>query len=368
MRLIDKYIYKEFLTPFFYCFFAFVIIFIIGDLFENLDNFILMKGPKMLIFKYYLFLIPSIFVLTTPLAILLSILYQLGYMSRYNELVALKASGVSFWRVMLPFGFLGVVFGLLLFTVNERMIPDCSRELSYIRELYINKKAVERPREKESIEARNITFFSSLYNVSFYVDKIKGDEAEGLSIREFNTDGSLKKEWYGQKGIWIDSSWWLFDGYIRSYSISGKTNGGMQFFKKQVVSLDIHPSDLLHSKKDAETISNYMDIKELHNYIRRNFSPANLPRELLVDLYEKISIPFTIFIVVIFGVTFGGRISKGGALASVGYSLIFYLAYYGLSSFLLAMGKLGKLLPSLAVWTPHILFGIVSTYLLKKTR
>lgn len=368
MKLIDRYIYKEFLTPFFYCFFAFVIIFIIGDLFENLDNFILMKVPRILVFKYYMFLVPSIFVLTTPLAILLSILYQLGYMSRYNELVALKANGVSFWRIILPFGFIGIMFGILLFTVNERLIPGCSRELSNIREAYIDKKAREGLQDTQSLEGKNITFFSSLYNVSFYVDRIKENEASGISIREFNMDGSLKQEWYGKKGIWIDESWWLFDGYIRNYSISGKTNGGMQFFKKQGVSLDIHPVDLLRSQRDIEIISDYMNIKELYSYIRRNFSPLNLPRELVVDLYKKISIPFTIFIVVIFGVTFGGRISKGGALASVGYSLIYYIAYYGVSSFLLAMGKLGKLIPSLAVWTPHILFGIISGYLLRKSR
>lgn len=369
MKLIDKYIFKEFLIPFFYCFFAFVVIFIIGDLFENLDNFILMKVPWMLVVRYYMLLIPSIFILTTPLAVLLSILYQLGYMSRYNEVVALKASGVSFWRIIVPFGMLGVIFGVLLFTVNEKLVPDCSRGLSSIREAYMNKKAKEGTEEKISTEkGRNITFFSSLYSLSFYVDEIKGTEAKGVSIREFNNDGSLRREWYGEKAVWVDPSWWLFNGYIRNAAINGRSNGGMLFFKKQEISIDISSEDLLRSQKDIETISNYMDVKELYNYIRRNFNPTNLPRELMVDLYKKLSIPFTIFIVTIFGVTFGGRISRGGALASVGYSLIFYMAYYGVSSFLIVMGKLGRIIPSLAVWTPHVLFGIISGYLLKKTR
>lgn len=365
MKIIDRYIFKEFLIPFLYCFSSFVVIFIVGDLFENLDNFILMKVPWILVGKYYLFLIPSIFVLTTPLAVLLAILYQLGYMSRHNELVALKASGVSFWRAVVPFGIVGVSFSILLFIVNERLVPDSSRGLAYITEAYINK---EKSEVSSAETAKNITFFSSLYNLSFYVDKINGLDAEGVSIREFNNDGSLKREWYAEKARWIDSTWWLFNGYIRNTNVPGEADSSMQFFKKKEISIIIRPEDLLASQKDIDTISSYMDVKELYNYVRRNFSPANLPRELLVDLYKKMSIPFTILIVTIFGVTFGGRISKGGALASVGYSLMFYIAYYGVSSFLIAMGKLGKLIPSLAVWTPHILFGIISTYLLRKTR
>lgn len=374
MKLIDKYIFKEFLTPFRYCFFSFVIIFIIGDLFENLDNFIIEKLPWMLVGKYYLYLIPTIFVLTTPLTVLLAILYQLGYMSKHNEIVALKASGVSFWRVIIPFGIVGIIVSISLFMVNERLVPKASRELDYIREAYIRKK-----QGPDTIKHENIAFFSSLYNLSFYVDKIytsshsqQGlDTLEGVSIREFYKDGSLKGEWYGKRAVWVDSSWWLFDGYIRRCSVDPKSAGAfgeMQFFKKREIPINIPPSDLICSQKDMATISNYMDIKELYHYLKRNFTADTIPKEILVDLYRKLSIPFTIIVVTILGVTFGGRISKGGALASVGLSLVFYLAYYGVSSFLIAMGKIGRIMPGLAVWTPHILFGIISGYLLKKTR
>lgn len=371
MKLIDKYIFREFLIPFMYCFLAFLLIFIVGDLFENLDTFILQKISWTIVCKYYLFLIPSIFVLTTPLAVLLSILYQLGYMSRHNELVALKASGVSFLRVIIPFVTVGILFSFFLFMANERLVPRCSRGIDQIRNIYLIRDTNKTSRTKvDSDVEKNITFFSSLYNLSFYVDKMSADKktAEGVSIREFNKDGSLRREWYGEKAIWLDSSWWLFNGYIRNFVPDEEKGGRMHFFKKQEAPINIHPQDLLQSQKDIDLISNYMNIKELYYYIKRNFTISTIPRELLVDLYKKLSVPFTILIVTIFGVTFGGRISKGGALSSVGYSLGLYLAYYGISSFLLAMGKLGTILPFLAVWTPHVLFGTISIYLLKRTR
>lgn len=373
MKLIDKYIFKEFLIPFRYCFLSFVIIFIVGDLFENLDNFIIEKVPWILICRYYLYLIPTIFVLTTPLTVLLSILYELGYMSRHNEIVALKASGISFWRIIISLVIIGIIISVLLFIVNEKLVPKASRRIDYIREAYIKK--IQGP---DTVKHENITFFSSLYNISVYVDRIytsghspQGlDTLEGISIREFNKDGSLKREWYAKKAIWVDSSWWLFDGYIRSYMVPSHTKdvSRMQFFKKCHIPVDIFPSDLICSQKDLSTISNYMDVSELYRYLKRNFTPDTIPKEILVDLYKKLSIPFTVIVVTILGISFGGRISSGGALASVGLSLAFYLAYYGINSFFIAMGKVGRLIPGLAVWTPHIIFGILGISLLRKTK
>lgn len=371
MKLIDKYIFKGFLVPFLYCFFAFALIFIVGDLFENLDGFILRKVSWAIVCRYYTFLIPSIFVLTTPLAVLLSILYQLGYMSRHNELVALKASGVSFVRVIIPFLAVGILFSSFLFMVNEKLVPRCSKGIDYIRNTYLTKNTDQISQNKDDKDANEkITYFSSLYNLSFYIDTMSKDRrtAEGVSIREFDKDGILIREWYGEKAVWLDSSWWLFNGYIRNFLPGGENGGRMHFFKKQEAPINIQPQDLLRSQKDIGVLSNYMNFKELYYYIKRNFTISTIPRELLVELYKKLSIPFTMFIVTIFGVTFGGRISKGGALSSVGYSLGLYLAYYGLSSFLIAMGKLGTIVPFLAVWTPHVLFGTISVYLLRRTR
>jgi len=369
MKIINRYIFRECLTPLVYCFSAFIMLFIIGDLFENLDSFIFQKVPMLVILKYYIFFMPNVLILTAPLALLLAILFQLGYMAKHYELVALKASGISFWKIIMPFIIVGIVLGLGLFVTNERIVPPCARRLDNIRESYIEKKKTDNSTVQQSGEDnKNITFFSNKYNLSFYVDKIIHREVEGVSIREFYKDGALKREWFGKKGIWMDGSWWLFDGYIRQYDGTVNGSGKVTFFKKQEVQISIPPADLIRNQKYKESMATYMSFKELYRYINRNFTPNNLPREFIIELYRKLSIPVTIIIVTMFGIAFGARISKGGALVSVGYSLSFYIAYYGITSMLLAFGKLGKLTPSLSVWTPHVLFGILSIYLLKNTK
>ena len=365
MKIIDKYICKEFIIPFSYCFFAFVLLFIIGDLFENLDDFIKQKLPWQIIGKYYLFLIPTIFIWTTPLAVLLSLLYQLGYMSRYNELSALKASGVSFWRIMAPFVIIGIIFTFLMFGVNERLVPRCTAEMDYVRNVYIKKKKDAGGPEK----VKKIIFFSSAYNMSFYIDKIDRtiNEAENISNRKFHDDGTLKMEWYGERGKWLDNSWWLFNGYTRKFDQEGSIAGGVQFFEKKELAVNVPPQDLIYSQSEMMNIGAHMNFQQLRNYMRRNYTKGTLPQDLVVDLYRKLSMPVTVLVVTLFGIAFGARISRGGALASVGASIGFYLVYYGASSFLLALGKLGKLIPALAVWTPHLVFAIIGGFLLKKT-
>jgi len=367
MKIIDKYIYREFLTPFVYCFFAFMLLFIVGDLFENLDDFIQHQAPWMTVARYYLNMTPYIFVWTAPLAVLLSLLYQLGYMSKYNELSALKASGVSFWRISFPFGMIGVVLALALFGINERLVPPCTEEIASIRKEYIEKS------QSGGKELSQVAFFSSANDMSFFINKIFPGEnrAEDISIREFYPDGALKREWYAKNCRWLDDEWWLEDGYVRRLSRSGGFSGGagtIENFKKQRIYVKILPQDIIRTNSEAESIGEQMNYSQLHRYLARTYTQETVPKKLIVDLYRKLSLPATILVVTIFGVAFGSKISKGGALASVGASIGFYLIYYGVSATLLALGKMEKLWPGLAVWTPQVVFAGIGGWLLTRVR
>ena len=369
MKIINKYIYTEFITPFIYCFFSFLLIFIVGNLFENLDDFIQEKAPWGIIAKYYLFLAPSVFIWTVPLAVLLSILYLLGYMSKHNELNALKSSGVSFWRIAVPFGIVGLTLSLTMFAVNEWMVPPCNQELGNIRSSYLQKQQ----QQNDMGDMNHLAFFSSSNDMSFYFDKINlnKNEAQGVSIREFNLDGSLKREWYAKKCCWLDGQWWLLNGYVRRINNTasfGSNVGAIEDFRKQKIPVTLLPKDLIQTQRAHETIGEKLNFTELRRYIQRTYTPQTVPRKLVVDLYRKLSLPITVMVVTIFGVAFGSRISKGGALASVGISIGCYLVYYGFSSFLLALGKMEKILPAIAVWTPQIIFVAIGVWFLKQVR
>ena len=364
MKRFDKYIFKEFFIPFGYCLAAFILLVIIGNLFENFDSFLQKNIPGLIIYKYSLLLIPQAFIWIAPMSVLLSFIYLLGYMNRYNELNILKGIGVSIHRIMAPFLFVGFIVGILVFGVNEYLVPVCSAGVENIRDFYIKKA----PPIGFTKEIDNLSIFNSIYNMSFYIDKLKGKQIQGISIRRFNNAGGLEKEWYAKRAVWIDNNWWLFDGYMRRFNSIGAISGVTQAFKKLRISINISPNDFVYSQKNMGKLGDDMGFCKLHNYIRRNYTRAAVPGVLRIALYNKISLPVTIIVITIFGLGFGMRMSKSGAFGSIGFSIAFYLIYYGLSSMLIAMGRMERLSPVLAVWTPHLVFGAAGMFLITKIR
>ena len=117
MKIIDKYLLRTFMVPLVYCLVGFSMIFVIFDLFDHFSDFMEAKTSLLDILKYYLFILPSILSYIVPISLLLSVLYALSTLTRSNELTAMRASGVSLYRLMLPFMTMGLLFALAVLTV-----------------------------------------------------------------------------------------------------------------------------------------------------------------------------------------------------------------------------------------------------------
>ena len=95
MKIIERYILKEFVISTFYCLVVFIFLYIMGDLFNYIDEMIRNRVQPATILVYYINFIPSIFVEVTPVAVLLSTVYTLSNFNRHNEITALRASGLT---------------------------------------------------------------------------------------------------------------------------------------------------------------------------------------------------------------------------------------------------------------------------------
>ncbi|NLB55678.1 MAG: YjgP/YjgQ family permease [Lentisphaerae bacterium] len=126
MKILDRYILKQYFIPLIFCFVTFMMIFVIFDLFVNLGDFIEKKISFMLIAKYYSFAMPGMLLLITPISLLLAMLYVMYQFSRHNELIAMWSSGISMYRIVTPFVALGLIASLTLTAVNETVTPQTS--------------------------------------------------------------------------------------------------------------------------------------------------------------------------------------------------------------------------------------------------
>src|SRR3989440_12907653 len=109
MRLLDRYVIRNFVQVYFYCIAGFTSIWLIFDVSDNISSFIDNHIGLPLVVRYYATQIPQVFIILLPVALLLSLLFALGRMSRSNEIVSMLTAGISISRVFLPLHAFGVV-------------------------------------------------------------------------------------------------------------------------------------------------------------------------------------------------------------------------------------------------------------------
>lgn len=110
MHILSRYVLRQFLAPLGLGLLSFLVIFIVIDLVDRLGSFIDRDVTFELIVSYYLWYVPYISILVLPMALLLASLFSVGGLVRHNELTAMKATGVSLVRILLPVN----VFALLV--------------------------------------------------------------------------------------------------------------------------------------------------------------------------------------------------------------------------------------------------------------
>ena len=123
MRKISQYVLKEFLSFLGYCILAFAVIFVLINLVENADRFIDKDIGIRLILLYYVFYLPYIIVLTLPVAMLLATMFSLSRLNQDNEITAMKASGISLYRILMPLYILSLFLGIVMIGFAEIVVP-----------------------------------------------------------------------------------------------------------------------------------------------------------------------------------------------------------------------------------------------------
>src|SRR5258707_12820317 len=148
MRLLDRYLLRELLIPLAYCLCGFLIFWVFSDLFSQMAEFQRKKLVAHDIIAYYLVSTPEFLVVVVPIALLLALLYALTNHARHHEITAMRAAGISLWRICAPHLAVGVAASLLLFGFNEWLVPDNINWGNRILRRYVS-KSKDPGKEKE---------------------------------------------------------------------------------------------------------------------------------------------------------------------------------------------------------------------------
>ncbi len=347
MKIIDKYLIKQFLQTILFGLLGFTIIFIVIDAMENLDDFIDQNVAALKILHYYIVFSPEIIKLMTPVAILFAALFTAGKASTNSELTAIKASGVSLFRFMLPFIITTFIISLFSIYFSGYVVPMANKTKLNIEQQYLKKNI--------SFSGSNIFFQDSkqrIISISFFDNNT--NRANRVSIQDFNSEDLKKMKarvdansliYDSTKSIWIANN-----GIKRTFY--GKQQKADYFTKLEITDLNFSPSDLL--KK--QTRPSEMNLSELDDLIKSQKNAGNDPTSTLIEYHSRIAFAMTSVIVVLFGLPISANKRKGGIASQVGLNILVTFLYLVFMKVSQAFGKNGSLNPIITAWFANFLF------------
>ena len=361
MKIIDRYMVRGFLSSFLWCLFVFVIMAVIIDIFSFIDDIVKYKIPLQSVIAFYIYYIPTIFVQIIPMAALLSTIYMLSNLNKNNEIIAMKSSGVSLWRILTPLLVLGFLISAFTFMINDRVIPLTSKVSQMIRreELEKYKAGDKQLKIIENVAVYgtgNRIVFARSYNT---VEKKLSD----IIIHEHDVDENLISKITAKNAIWTGSEWKFLKVIMYKVDNAGKVLGPPVFYNEKIIPLKERPRDFANKELKAD----FMSYKELLSYIG-NFRSADMKitRNLLVDLNYKLAFPFISLIIIMVAAPFALLTMRGGVMIGIGMSIVIGLLYYAVIAISLAFGKAGIFPPVVAAWSGNVIFAGVGIYLLNK--
>ncbi|MBW2619346.1 MAG: LPS export ABC transporter permease LptG [Deltaproteobacteria bacterium] len=358
MNIISRYILREFLKILLMTLLGFVLVFLIVDFLDRIDNFLEVQIPLSRVAYYFLMSVPSVIFHMTPVSVLVAVLISLGLLARNSEIVALKASGVSLYRLAIPIFLSAVLLSLLCFVLSDIIIPRTSAQANAIWNV-----EVEKQQDLSSPVHRDIWFRSEsgLLNLRVY-DRLKRT-MNGVSFYRLNDGFRLVERTEAKSARWVNDRWEFHDGLVKTYLPDGQLS--VRRFKREMINLPEMPDKFTQVTSSAEE----MNFSELSDWIRRMEAEGYDPLRYEVDLHLKLSFPFICAIMALIGLPIAFWKEKGGGIAlgvGVGIGLSFmYIVFLGLSR---SLGYSGLVPPVVAAWMPNLVFTLLGFFLFTNVR
>lgn len=358
MRILDRYLLREFAWPLLYCFDAFAMLMIVIDLFGSLDEFIDFHAGLGTVVHYYLILFPEMFVLIMPMSLLLGLLFCLSNLSKHNELTAMRASGVSLARLALPLLGIGLAATLVVFAVNEVFVPRAKERADALM------AALKGKGERGVLE--NFFFANATERRDWYARRFNTHsfEMENPEVHDHKPNGAPDFDVYAERARWIEGQWHFFTADV--YDHREEPPIFKHVAETNFPAIKDPPKRLAVEGKNPDQLTS----AELRRYIRaqRRAGHTTDLAKYEVTYHYRYAFPLTCLIVVLMGIPLGMRVSRSGPLLGIGTALVLVVAFYFLNNITLALGAGGRIPAVAAAWMTNAIFAGVGLVLLVRTR
>jgi LPS export ABC transporter permease LptG/LPS export ABC transporter permease LptF len=364
-RILDEYVVREFLDMFVLVLMAFVLLILVFTVFDLLGDILRNHPAWTTVGEYLVYLTPSMLYQIAPLAVLIAVLVTFGMLNRNSEIIAMKATGISLYRLVVPVVAISAILAASLFVFGEYYLPQANQKQEALRNIIKGRppQTVLHPEHNWIFGQPRPGEPARIFYYQFF-DRDR-DEFANLSIFEFDPSTfALSRRIFATRVFWDQAtgSWRFQNGWQRD--IEGTSITEYREFKQTSFS-EIHEDPSYFQKESLQ--SQEMNFGQLNRYIGDLAQSGFDTMRLRVELWRKLAYPLIAVVMAVLAIPFALSMGRRGSLEGVAVAIAVALAYFVVDGLFSALGNVNYLPAVLAAFSSDILFGLVGGYLLLRT-
>jgi LPS export ABC transporter permease LptG len=368
MSAIDRYILGEWMKAFCLALGATLGLLVLEDLYDDLPDLLEDGANWAEVVRYYVFLTPSFLPAVIPISLMVSILFSLGNHHRNNEITAMRACGMSLWRISRTICLAGLVLAVGLFALNGKLVPQSIEAARIIREnLDYTFALEEEKRDADEVGVvRNLTFFNHKEGRMWFINRFSEYtyRGYGIAVSVFDDHGVEITRLMANEGYFDGENWVFLQGRETSFSVAdGEPVRSLKFDEKAVAGFREKPRLMIALEKKPKDLSLF-ELREILDKLGGGADPR--VNAYAVRYNGILANPFSVLIVVGLAVPFAATGVRVNPLIGVSKSIGLFFFYFLFATICTMMGEREVLSPLVAAWSPNAVMVICALYLYRR--
>ncbi len=348
---IDGYVFREFMIKFSVLLLVFVILFILGDVFNDLSDFLEEKASLYDILLFLLLRLPGNIRFVLPIAVLLGCMWTMATFGKNMEVTAMRASGVSLFRCGLSIFLIGLAATGVNIYFYEALVPYTEREAQVLKE--------EATKKRDKKQKNQVMSYKSpdLKRGWFFQSFISGNAQRDVQLKIYRPNGTLESEMQIGRALWNASSGWYFEKIQRTeYSDDGvmpKAPELLHSLRFSRTEIPENPEDIANAMKDEEELPALVLWQTVQKTPQM---PSKIKSAYMTMFYFRLAFPWSCFLAVFLGIPLATKNERSGSLLAVITAVLLIVVYIVIAQIFLVLGKTERMPPLIAGFAPTLAF------------
>lgn len=365
MRILFRYILKEFLVPLAYCLAGFVGIYVLFELFGSFSRLMEAGLPASTVVRYFLGYLGPYFMYLAPAALMLATLYTMWNFCRHSELIAMRASGVGFFAISRPMFLVACLMAAFVAWVDESYVPREAQWAKRLRNERFNMQKLERSDDLVYRNARD----NRVWTAESMADS-SGAHLVDVKVTQDRTTGARFYCLLADRADYLDREWWFTNPRMIHYDENGEEVGSVTkdadaLPLRAMPQFDERPSDILLQNRDWR----YNSVREKLRFIKAHKDLTDdQRREFLYDAVAQIVAPFACILMTLLAIPAGVTSGRQSVFKGILGTIAMFFAYYALTIGGMVLADKAIAGPVFAAVAPFVVFMVVAWRLFLRQR